>query len=199
MNGKCLGMKVKHMGMKWMWVDDQSSSLASESNSLITEVNLDLDKSVSEVPNGIDGLANIRFEIAEEPEFKKSRLEKLEIDEFPGVLPRLRHKSFIPRTIIPKVHEKRKYTSPWYVKPQKWNGIAKTFESRPVDEKYRLKNLYFYLHKDKNTGTFGVDRNKMDQKYHKLQETIQSLDLTSKFQKYLESKKLRIPSYLNPL
>ena len=199
MNGKSLGMKVRHMGMDWLWIDDQHSSLSPEPSSLITEINSDYQAPIIESSYLIDGPTNVTLEISEEPEYKDKEIQKLEFDEYPGVLPKLRHKSFVPRTIIPKLNPKKKYTSPWYVNPKKWNNICKTFDSEVIDEKYRLENLYHFLHKKNNRKTNGYNSSQLDEKYNQIQETMRNLDIVPKYQKYLQSKHLRLPSCLRPI
>ena len=190
-------MKVKHMGLKCIWIDDQASSLRSEYSPLITDIIPDYIDS-TEIANSyfIDSLANVTFDIAEESEYHDITLEKLQIDEFSGKIPKQRHRSFIPKHKLPIFNPKKKYTSPWYVRPTDWNNISKNFDRKLINEEHRLKNLYYYLHQENKV--LGHNNFKeTDEKYERLQETIKSLDLTSKYKKYLERKKLRLPHYLS--
>ena len=194
MNGKCLGMKIKHMGMKWMWIDDQFSILESELSEKSFDYNKGSPTVYKENHHHIDTLTNITFDIPEDPEYKEFVLEKLEIDKFPGKIPTKKHKSVVPAFRLPKINPKRKYTSPWYVNPKKWNKISNSLTHEKMDPKKKMENLYFFLHKNDEYSYDYEGPNELDIRYNKLKSQIKTLDTPLKFQRYLESKNLRIPS-----
>jgi hypothetical protein len=194
MNIKNIGMKAKHMGMDWMWVDDHFSVLSSGSKRVITDFGKK--KSYKDFKH-LDSLANITFDIPEDPEYKESILEKLVLDPFPGKIPKKHNKSFFPD--LPKAKSRKKYFNSLYATPNTRNRISASLESKKSDEENRIQNLYFNLHKRTKSPELETENSRIiDEKYQRLQEILKTID-TSKFQRYLESKKIRVPHYIESL
>lgn len=191
MNGKPLGMKTKHMGMKWLWVDDMFSVISSEYQNSVGEFAYDQNLDEGLDPRGamLESLNNITFEIPEEPEFKNNAPDKLILDEYPGKIQRRRHKSDIPTRGLKNKTQPKTPNS----------NIPKYPSNFRPEESHRLKNLYFYLHSPAFQQPGSQNHTKLNEKHEELQKVIKSNPFTSTFKRFLESTNKRVPGCLTSL
>lgn len=170
MHSRSIGMKTKHMGMKWMKVDDQFTQIAREPSKDCSE---SFEDDFEGFPDNrvFESLNNVTFEIPEEPEYKKSTPKKLIFDEYPEPI--------FHRPVRGRVSKSTEFYSKKSSSPTPSVG---------QEDQSRLKNIYYYLHRPQNQGY---------SKYQTLQKKIKSSDTTDKYISYLQQRNKRVPSYLH--
>lgn len=175
MNGKPIGLKMKHFGQKWLKVDDQFSQISREPSQAVYEEDEEMFESF---PNTrvFDSLNNVTFDIPEEPEYTCKAPGKLVIDEYPGNIVHRKVRSQVSKSVE---YHPLKSKSP---APKRGFGLIKEEDS------LRFRNLYYYLHQPV--------KGKSYEKYLALQNCIKGSDAVPKFISYLQKKNYRIPSYL---
>lgn len=163
-------MKTKHMGMKWIKVDDQFSQISKEAS--MDYYDLSDDQFESFPDNRVfESLNNVTFEIPEGPEYNKQNLKRLVLDEYPEPI--------VHRPTRGRVSKSIEFYSKKSASPSPVIG---------KEESSRLKNIYYYLHRPQDKGY---------NKYQSLQSKIKNCDTAEKFISYLEQRNKRIPSYLH--
>jgi hypothetical protein len=189
-----MGKKTRHMGMKWLRIDDQFSAITpSHSKVLGSDSSFPYleDDFLVHLPVGPN---NVTFEIPEDPEFSPSEPAKLALDAFPGLIKHPRIRSRKPQHSSPPSQQPAKYRSPWYVSPTQWAQL--NAPRPPFDESARLRNLYYHLHEASSQRPAALQ---LSAKHAELQTTLRSLPLAADYKNYLQQNNMRVPAHLRSI
>jgi hypothetical protein len=91
----------------------------------------------------------------------------------------------------------RKYNCPYYISPEKWSTYNKAPEFDELAETERVVNFYYHMHDQVvEPNPFNTVKEK-SHTVKRMRKQLASLPPIRKYKQYLESKRLRLPSFLD--